>query len=156
MIVNATTRIANTGASRITVADILVYPTSGIYQRRHMSELTDLDAKHLLGLPLYRQRLMDKPSLESDCCIFCGKPATEDHHIVPRSSLIKKLQKFSPTVSVCGFGNTDGCHGALHNGRIHIRWNERFEYATFEHSVSHDFAEKYGYWEELKVRNYEL
>jgi hypothetical protein len=55
----------------------------------------------------------------SDYCLICGKPATERHHVVPRSRGGSK----GPVVSVCGWGNITGCHGRLHTGRVHLRWN---------------------------------
>lgn len=68
--------------------------------------------------------LMGKPSIETEGCAFCKRYPVERHHIVPRSHGGKN----GPTVTVCGFGNTSGCHGKLHSHRLHLRWNEGWEY----------------------------
>ena len=65
-------------------------------------------------------RLMDAPSIpdrEDGMCAICGcNPATNRHHIVPRSHGGTK----GPTIPVCGSGNASGCHGMLHNREIHL------------------------------------
>lgn len=61
--------------------------------------------------------MMALPSVESEMCAFCGRPATNRHHVVPRS----QGGSGGPTVCVCGMGNASGCHGLLHAGRLHMR-----------------------------------
>ena len=68
--------------------------------------------------------LMDKPSITGYCCPFCGRRATQAHHIVPRSL----GGTDGPTVRVCGLGNASGCHGLLHQHRLHLRWNPEIEW----------------------------
>lgn len=59
-------------------------------------------------------------------CAVCGKSyPLNQHHIVKRSAgeLYKqgiKLQK--PTITLCGQGNTNGCHRLAHQNRLHFRW----------------------------------
>ena len=65
----------------------------------------------------YLEAMMALPSIESAVCPFCGRPASNRHHIVPRS----QGGKDGPTVTVCGFGNAAGCHGLLHAHRLHLR-----------------------------------
>lgn len=65
----------------------------------------------------YQREMMSLPSIEGARCAFCGRRATNRHHIVPRSQGGSK----GPTVCVCGFGNASGCHGRLHDGRLHLR-----------------------------------
>ena len=81
----------------------------------------------------YQERLMDKPSIDTaPSCARCGiyvGDRIERHHIVPRS----QGGKDGPTVTVCGWGNTSGCHGMLHQHRLHLDWNEPlqcWEYCT--------------------------
>ena len=73
---------------------------------------------------LLYEALMDKPSIEHEYCPFCGRPATNRHHIVPRS----QGGHDGPTVTVCGMGNASGCHGEFHNRRLHLRYTDRWEY----------------------------
>lgn len=53
----------------------------------------------------YQEAMMALPSIESAVCPFCGRPASNRHHIVPRG----QGGKDGPTVTVCGFGNAAGC-----------------------------------------------
>lgn len=72
--------------------------------------------------------LMDAPSLDNleHTCVICGRPATDKHHIVPRSAGKYFDQygreKKKPTVRLCGSGNTSGCHGLAHQHRLHFRY----------------------------------
>ncbi|MEG0503548.1 MAG: HNH endonuclease [Raoultibacter sp.] len=65
-------------------------------------------------------------------CPFCGKPATEVHHVVETGMGGHQLPVnvytewgtfplFSPLWAVCGFGNCSGCHGCLLSG-ISVVW----------------------------------
>lgn len=64
-----------------------------------------------------QRAMMALPSIEYACCPFCGRMATNRHHIVPRSA----GGKDGPTVTVCGMGNASGCHALLHAHRLHLR-----------------------------------
>ena len=69
-----------------------------------------------------QEAMMALPSIEvcrggRIVCPFCGRPATNRHHVVPRS----QGGHDGPTVAVCGMGNASGCHGALHAHRLHLR-----------------------------------
>lgn len=74
---------------------------------------------------LYRERLMDKPSIRFRVwCPICGKPATAydpltGHHIVPRAD----GGHSGPTIYLCGHG-TAGCHGKAEDKRLHFDWND--------------------------------
>ena len=72
--------------------------------------------------------LMDAPSIESECCPFCGRLATNRHHIVARSRGGSK----GPTVTVCGMGNASGCHGLLHAHMLHLRYEDGWYYLRTE------------------------
>lgn len=58
-------------------------------------------------------------------CAICGAPATNKHHIVPRSAG-KLFDEYGhevkkPTIRLCGGGNASGCHGLAHHHRLHFR-----------------------------------
>lgn len=93
---------------------------------------------------LYQRVMMDMPSIKSEFCPFCGKPATENHHIVPRSQGGLK----GPTVSVCGWGNATGCHGMLHKHIIHLRpgKNGWWEWLITPKGTKYDTALKMSGW----------
>ena len=73
--------------------------------------------------------LFGKPNADnaySRCCV-CGTPATNRHHIIPRSAgnlLVNGRPLSKPTVLLCGGGSTSGCHGLAHQKRLHFRWVE--------------------------------
>ena len=73
--------------------------------------------------------MMGKPNIDNEdgLCCWCGKPATDKHHIVKRSAgklVIQGREVKKPTVRLCGMGNTGGCHGLAHAGLLHFRWVE--------------------------------
>jgi len=72
----------------------------------------------------HREFLKGKPSVKSDYCCICGRPATNQHHIVPKG--MGGTSNPGPTISVCGFGNNEneGCHGLLHSGLLFLDWDE--------------------------------
>ena len=73
--------------------------------------------------------MMGKPSIDSEahvCCV-CGKPATNEHHVVRRGAGTRVgngREARKPTVRLCGDGNASGCHGLAHDGKLHFRWAE--------------------------------
>ena len=67
-----------------------------------------------------QERLMGKPSVDGPLCAFCGRPARNRHHVVPRS----QGGADGPTVAVCGMGNAGGCHGLLHAHMLHVDWDD--------------------------------
>ena len=72
--------------------------------------------KHLIG----------KPSLKSDYCVVCGARATNQHHVIQKGMGGSKAK--IPTVSLCGMGNTSGCHKLAHEGKLHFYWfDEEYE-----------------------------
>lgn len=100
----------------------------------------------------YQERLMDKPSLRSPYCVFCGRRKQSEHHLVPRSQGGTK----GPTVSVCGLGNESGCHGLLHAHRLHVNWSDELEMWIFLHTQEpmkfHQALELDG-WRPLRLRS---
>ena len=78
---------------------------------------------------LYRP-LMGRPSVGGRRCCVCGRPATNRHHIVPRSAgrLVEGGREVpKPTAPLCGMGNASGCHGLAHRHRLHFRWRDGWE-----------------------------
>lgn len=95
---------------------------------------------------LLQEALMDAPSIEAIYCPFCGKPATNRHHIVPRS----QGGHDGPTVTVCGMGNASGCHGKLHAHRLHLRWQgNRWEYLETDEPTKYQNALMMEGWKKL-------
>lgn len=66
------------------------------------------------------EHLLDAPSIEGDTCCVCGRVATNHHHVIPKGMGGSKLEKRIPTVPLCGMGNTSGCHGMAHSGRLFL------------------------------------
>lgn len=98
----------------------------------------------------YDERDMAGKEVISDRCIFCGRPSTEQHHVVYKSHGGTK----GPTIPVCGWGNASGCHGMLHHGLLHVRWNEkleRWEACQFKKPTKKDVAEARGDWVPLRM-----
>ena len=95
---------------------------------------------------LYDQALMDRPSVETDVCCICGiRLATERHHVIPRS----RQGHAGPTVTVCGWGNTSGCHGLLHSHKAHLRYTDRWEVLLTEEPVKYEKAIEMEGWRPL-------
>ena len=95
-----------------------------------------------------QRELMRGPSIEGDFCAFCGRPATNAHHIVPRSQGGSK----GPTVCVCGMGNAIGCHGLLHAHMLHLRWDEegwRWLYLKTDEPTKYEKALAMDGWKPL-------
>ena len=96
----------------------------------------------------YQRALMNAPNIESRLCPFCGQPATNRHHIVPRS----QGGEHFPTVTVCGMGNASGCHRLLHLHRINLRYDgERWLYLITRESVKEADALNMDGWRELII-----
>lgn len=71
--------------------------------------------------------LMAAPSISTPCCAVCGRGGhLERHHMVKRSAgrlwLPSGVEAPKPTVTLCGHGNADGCHGKAHAGLLHFRF----------------------------------
>lgn len=96
----------------------------------------------------YQKAMMSLPSIESAICPFCGKPAAERHHIVPRSQGGTK----GPTITVCGFGNTSGCHGLLHSHHLHLKPDGKgwWQWIRTPKSTKYDTALKMSGWKPVR------
>lgn len=89
--------------------------------------------------------LMCAPSIDSMWCPFCGRIATQKHHIVPRS----RGGKDGPTVNVCGLGNASGCHGKLHQHRLHLRYTDEWEFLETSEPTKYQDALEMDGWQRL-------
>ena len=92
---------------------------------------------HLTGTlaPMWHD-LAQAPTVERPYCVVCGRNwPLNNHHMVPRSAgeaylFDRKLPK--PTITLCGSGNTGGCHGKAHSGRLHFRWTKNYRLECLE------------------------
>lgn len=83
-------------------------------------------------LPEFLRPLMDGVSVKLDHCAICGRTyPLNQHHIVRRGA--GKLYRDGrevpkPTITLCGSGNTGGCHGLAHQNKLHFRWVRKDEH----------------------------
>lgn len=79
-------------------------------------------------LPLMWHRLMDAPDMTGMHCMVCKRfGILNNHHAVPRSAgelfdCGRKRKK--PLITLCGSGNTSGCHGKAHHGLLHFDFRD--------------------------------
>lgn len=134
-------------------------------------------SEQLQGLPLQRAECYGKPHIgarykhkdlrdhasyerTTNECPICGQPATNTHHLSPRStSKIFTLQGHtlrSALIALCGFGNVSGCHGKFHKHHLEAYWNwYGYEYAEswWEGEMLREIEPhspelyEYGYWQ---------
>lgn len=91
--------------------------------------------------PLYnaqRDRILGKPSIETELCPFCGRIATNRHHIIPKGMGGSKAEKLIPTVTVCGMGNASGCHGRLHDHTLELDWDDESDWWVYRYPKAID------------------
>lgn len=106
-------------------------------------------------LPQIYRPLMEAPTIRASRCVICGRSwPLNQHHVVWRSwgEMYldgKRLDK--PTVTLCGHGNVDGCHGLAHHRRLHFRvLDGRFEYLVTDKPTRYDAALQMGGWREVR------
>lgn len=92
-----------------------------------------------------QKALFNAPSIETRLCPFCGRPATNRHHIVPRS----QGGHDGATITVCGMGNASGCHGKLHSLRLHLRWVGHWEFLETKEPTKYQTALTMEGWQKL-------
>lgn len=91
---------------------------------------------------LYQQALMDAPSVDTECCAVCGRHPVERHHVVFRS----QGGTDGATITLCGRGNTSGCHGLAHAYMLHFRYEDGWQYIRFDAPTKYDKALKADGW----------
>ena len=95
---------------------------------------------------LLEKALMEAPSINAPYCVFCGRRATNNHHVVFRS----QGGKDGPTLSVCGLGNASGCHGLLHQRKLHVRYvNNEWQYLETKEPTKYQTALSMEGWRSL-------
>lgn len=90
--------------------------------------------------------LFSAPSIDTPYCPFCGFPAQNKHHIVPRS----RGGANGATVNVCGLGNTSGCHGLLHKKMLHLKYEDGWYFLRTDKPTKYQTALDMQGWEKLK------
>lgn len=105
----------------------------------------------MLGLSEYDAALLDKPSVLSPCCAVCGKPWSNEHHVVFKGhgGLPRKIERRIPLIRLCGNGNTSGCHGEVHHRRLFFRWRDGWEYMRTDKPMTVDAAMAQPGWRKL-------
>ena len=75
----------------------------------------------------FLEKLFNKP----DCtlipfCAICGAPARDKHHVIQKGmgGVSAEVEALIPKIRLCGDGNLSGCHGALHQMRLHVYWED--------------------------------
>lgn len=105
-------------------------------------------------LPRLYWPLMEGPSVVLDHCAICGRAwPLNSHHIVRRSDgkLFRDgVEVPKPTITLCGSGNTSGCHGLAHQNRLHFRYEDgEWQYAIFQEPIKYQRALEEGEWKPL-------
>lgn len=70
------------------------------------------------------EHLLDAPSIGGSTCAACGGVAMNNHHVIQKGMGGSKLARRIPTVPLCGMGNTSGCHGKAHSGRLFFDYKD--------------------------------
>lgn len=71
--------------------------------------------------------LLDRPSVTAtDRCVVCGAPASDAHHVIEKGigGTSGSIERRIPKLRLCGMGNASGCHGLVHQMRLHLYWRE--------------------------------
>lgn len=78
---------------------------------------------------LLERDLLDRPSVERETCVACGRPAANRHHVVFKGAggVPGHVERRIPTLPLCGMGNCSGCHGLAHARMLHFRWRDGWE-----------------------------
>lgn len=105
--------------------------------------------------------LYDLPSLKLEWCAVCGRTwPLNQHHVIRRGDGNvfedgKVLEK--PTITLCGSGNTSGCHGKAHDHILHFRNNEgSWEYLDTGEPLADWKAAKLDGWRPCKTDGWGL
>lgn len=93
----------------------------------------------------HQRSLMGRPDVKAvdGLCPFCLRPATNRHHVVPRS----QGGADGPLAEVCGLGNASGCHGLLHSMMLHLDWRGGWVYLITDEPTKDHVAMEMDGWE---------
>ena len=109
-------------------------------------------------LPEYLKPLMEGCTVKQGRCAVCGRTwPLNQHHVVYRSAgkmYRNGVEVPKPTITLCGNGNTGGCHGKAHHHLLHFRWvpaditdkSVKFQTKNFRATV------RGGHWEYLETK----
>lgn len=101
--------------------------------------------------------LLEAPTITLPHCAVCGRVYhLNQHHPIRRSAgnLIgwdgRKAHK--PTITLCGNGNTEGCHGLAHQNRLFFEWDGKgWLYLLTKEPVSHSAALSMQGWRPIRI-----
>lgn len=105
-------------------------------------------------MPIYLRPLMRGCSVKLNWCAVCGSTyPLNQHHVVKRSAGkmydCHGVELPKPTITLCGSGNTSGCHGKAHAHKLHFRWVDT---DVKDRSQGFGFATiRGGHWEVLET-----
>ena len=103
--------------------------------------------------------MVGAPSVHKPYCVVCGRTSPlNQHHPIRRGAgnLYGRdgRQAPKPTLTLCGSGNTSGCHGLAHQNRLFFDWDgERWLYLVVEEPVSHSAALSIKGWKPIRAWN---
>ena len=97
--------------------------------------------------------MLGKPSINGHYCAICGRPATNHHHVIQKGmgGVSKDINKRIPTIVLCGMGNVNGCHGLAHTGRLHFRFNGKWQYLLTKKSIGYSSALESTGWRDIRI-----
>lgn len=108
-------------------------------------------------LPEWLWPLMGGCTVKQSRCAVCGRAyPLNQHHVVYRSAgkmYRDGIEVPKPTITLCGNGNTGGCHGKAHAHLLHFRWvKEKIidKSVKFQPSKT-PFTVQGGHWEYLET-----
>lgn len=94
--------------------------------------------------------LMEVEGCRQRFCCVCGRTyPLNQHHLVKRSAgtLFRKgIELEKPTITLCGSGNTSGCHGLAHSYRLHFRNDGELEYLVTNEPTKYSKALQMKGW----------
>lgn len=111
-------------------------------------------------LPLMWHDAMRGYEVRQRCCVVCGQTfPINQHHVPPRSAgkvFVRGKELPKPTLTLCGSGNTSGCHGKAHHGLLHFRFTDRWEYLELDEPADRLSALEMDGWRPIReVGEYE-
>lgn len=84
------------------------------------------------------KKLLDVPGIKSESCVVCGRPATDQHHVVQKGmgGVPAEVERRIPTVSLCR-----RCHTEVHQGHIKFRYDLGWLWSSGD-GIWHDCREE--------------
>lgn len=101
--------------------------------------------------------MVGAPSIVRPYCVVCGRTYhLNQHHPIRRSAgnLFGKdgRRAAKPTLTLCGNGNTEGCHGLAHQQRLFFDWDgDDWLYLVTKEPVSHSKALSMKGWKPIRA-----